>query len=91
LDSCACGVERKGSRLELTPPPSAVLLGGPIPIEVPPFIVGTFRADALTVFDLAIRWSDAKSLVVGGSVYQPQVAVLATMHGILSHSDRGVR
>jgi hypothetical protein len=53
--------------------------------------VGTFRADALTVFDLAIRWSDAKSLVVGGSVYQPQVAVLATMHGILSHIDRGVR
>src|ERR1700689_5344536 len=54
-------------------------------IEVPPFIATAFRADALTVFELGyLDGSDAKSLVIGGSICQPQATILAAMHGILS-------
>src|SRR6202048_4175820 len=52
-------------------------------IEIPPFIMALFRADALTVFKLSyLSGSDAKSLVIGGAIRQPKAAILAAMHGI---------
>jgi hypothetical protein len=54
-------------------------------VEVPPLIATAFRTDALTVFELGyLDGSDAKSLVIGGSVRQPLAPTLAAMHGILS-------
>ena len=51
-------------------------------IEVPPFIVALFRADALTVLNLRyLIGGDAKSLVIGGTIRQAKVAVLAAKHG----------
>ena len=53
-------------------------------IEVPPFIAAPFRADALTVLELSyFSGGDAKSFVVGGTIRQPTVAVLAAMHELL--------
>ncbi len=61
-------------------------------IEVPPFIAAPFRADALTVFKLRyFDGSDAKSLVIGGTICQPKAAILAVMHGYVSCGDRAVR
>jgi hypothetical protein len=51
-------------------------------IEVPPFILAPFRADALTVLKLRyFNGGDAKSLVIGGAIRQPKVATLAAIHG----------
>src|SRR5882757_6221876 len=51
-------------------------------IEVPPFIAALFRADALTVLKRRyVNGRDTKSLVVGGAIRQPKVAILAAMHG----------
>jgi hypothetical protein len=55
-------------------------------IEVPPpFIVAPFRADALTVLKLRyFNGGDAKSLVIGGTISQPKVAILAAIHAYFS-------
>src|SRR5712671_6762097 len=51
-------------------------------IEVPPFIAATFRADTLAVLKLRyVNGRDAKTLVIGGTIRQPKVAVLAAIHG----------
>ena len=51
-------------------------------IEVPPFIAAPFRADALTVLKLRyVNGGDAETLVIGGTIRQPKVAVLVAMHG----------
>jgi hypothetical protein len=50
-------------------------------IEVPPFIAALFRADALTVLERRyVNGRDTKSLVVGGAIRQPKVAILAAIH-----------
>ena len=55
-------------------------------IEVPPFIAALFRADALTILQLRyFNAGDTKSLVVGGTIRQPKVAILAAMHGFSWH------
>ncbi len=62
-------------------------------IEIPPFIVTAFRAGALTVFKLRyFNGSDAKSLVIGGTICQPKTAILAAMHGysLLRRSRRQI-
>lgn len=57
-------------------------------VEVPPFIAAPIRVDALTVLKLGdFNGADAKSLVVGRQIRQPEVAVLAALHG-LSHVRR---
>jgi hypothetical protein len=51
-------------------------------IEVPPFIAAPSRADALTVLKLRyFNGGDAESLVIGGTIRKPKVAVLVAMHG----------
>src|ERR1700722_1605915 len=52
-------------------------------IEVPPFILAPFRADALTVLKLGyfVR-SDPQSAVIEGMISQPKVAFLTETHGI---------
>jgi hypothetical protein len=53
-------------------------------IEVPPFIAAAFRTDALTVFELRyFDGSDARFLVIVGTIRQPKMAVLAAMHEYL--------
>jgi hypothetical protein len=53
-------------------------------VEVPPFIASAFRADALTVLKLGdFNRSDAKFLVVGRQIRQPEMAVLAALHALL--------
>jgi hypothetical protein len=52
-------------------------------VEVPPFIAAPIRIDALTVLKLGdFNGADAKFLVVGRQIRQPEVAVLAALHGL---------
>src|ERR1700686_1500763 len=54
-------------------------------VEVPPFVLAPFRADALTVLKLRyFNGGDAKSLVIGGTISQPKVAILAAIHAYFS-------
>jgi len=51
-------------------------------IELPPFIAALFRTDALPILKLRyVNGGDAKSLIIGGTIRQPKVIVLAAMHG----------
>src|SRR3954453_21080755 len=50
-------------------------------IEVPPFIAALLRTDALPILKLRyVNGGEVKSLVIGGTIRQPKVAILAAMH-----------